>query len=1025
MSIDKFRPLFASIILLGLVLGVPAAAAAQQAGTVAGTVTDQNTGQPVAGARVQVRNTNIAAITNAEGRYTLRNVPAGTHGVRVSVIGFASVSQSVTVDAGGIATADFALRQAVVSLDAVVVTATGEERARALGNAVSQIDAASITERAPISNFADLLSGRASNVQVLPSSGTTGTGARIRIRGLSSFSLSNEPVYYVDGVRVESGSNSFSIGTGGMSFSRINDINPEEIESIEIIKGPSAATLYGTQAANGVVRITTKRGVAGRPVWNVYSEAGVLNDNNTYPTNYFSWGRLVSNGNVTQCLLFQSAAGTCAIDSLTSFNVLQDERTSPYGTGWRGQLGAQVSGGSEQVRYFFSAEYEDEIGHLRLPDEEYSRIAQLRVVDELPYEHYRPNEVKKVSVRSNVNANVSSRADVGVSIGVVTSAGRLPQNDNNVTGMLGSGLFGRGYEGTRAFGREWGFFRPGEVFSVVADQDITRLTGSSSANWRPTEYLTARATVGLDYTHRIDGVFQALNEGPAFLTFARGRRSDNRFELAQTTVDLGATASFPLNPDLTSKTSGGVQYLRDWSYAVFATGNEFPPGGKTVSFGAIKTAGEATAEAVTLGFYVDQVFGWRDRLFLTTGLRHDFNSAFGADARSATYPKVQASWVISDEDFFPVSLPLSNVRLRTAWGASGVQPGTTDALRTLFGVTATLAGSDAPGLVPGAPGNSTLKPERSSELEVGMDADFLGGSGHIELTYYAKKTSDALVNRILPPSIGSGSASRVENLGSTRNRGFEGLVTVSTNITPSVGLDVTVSGSRNVGKLLSLGDTTIQSVGAGVQRQVPGYPLFGYWDRPIRSFNDANGDGIIVLSEIVVGDTAEFLGPSLPQTEIAVNAGLSLFSNRLRLSGQLDYRGDFLQNNFTDYFRCTSSAANNCHAINVPGAPLADQAAAVAGRNGATGFTAAGYLVDGSFLALRELSLTFNAPETWAQTIRGQRLSMTLTGRNLAKWTSYPGIDPEVNGVGQSDFQRDFLTQPPITHWTFRVNVGF
>ena len=206
--------------------------------------------------------------------------------------------------------------------------------------------------------------------------------------------------------------------------------------------------------------------------------------------------------------------------SLTSFNVLHDERTTPYGTGWRGQLGAQVSGGSEQVRYFFSAEYEDEIGHMRLPDEEYTRIAQIRVVNELPYAHYRPNEVKKVSVRTNVNANLSHHADVGATIGLVKSDGRLPQNDNNVTGMLGSGLFGRGYEGTRAFGSEWGVFRPGEVFAVVADQDITRLTTSATANWRPTDFLTGRATVGLDYTNRIDGLFQALNEGPAFLTFA-------------------------------------------------------------------------------------------------------------------------------------------------------------------------------------------------------------------------------------------------------------------------------------------------------------------------------------------------------------------------------------------------------------------------------------------------------------------------------------------------------------------------
>jgi TonB-linked SusC/RagA family outer membrane protein len=1035
MTIDRFRPLLALVGLAGFVLAPPLVAA--QTGTVAGTVTDQASGQPVPAARVQAGRTNVVALTNSEGRYTLRAVPVGRHDIRVSVIGYASGVQAVTVEAGAIATADFQIRPAAVSLDAVTVTGSGaEQRQREQGNAPSTIHAPKILEAAPISDIGDLLSGRASNVQVLSSSGTTGSGTKIRVRGLSSFSLSNEPVYYIDGVRVESGSNSFSIGTGGQAFSRINDLNPEEIESIEIIKGPSASTLYGTQAANGVVRITTKRGVAGRPVWTVYSEVGVLRDNNSYPTNYFSYGRLQPSDSVRQCLLFQAAAGSCTIDSLTSFNVLEDARTTPNGTGWRGQTGVQVSGGSEQVRYFFSAEYDDEIGHLRMPGEEYARIATERVTTELPYEQFRPNEVKKVSLRSTVQANLSNRADVAVSLGIVQSEGRLPQNDNNVTGILGSGYFGRGFQGTRracggatcapgqdttALGSEWGFFRPGEAFATLAAQEAARYTASGTANWRPTDFLNARATVGLDYTNLIDTRFQALNEGPAFSTNRLGGRTDNRFEIAQTTVDAGATASFSLGPTVTSKTSAGAQYLRDWTYGVTATGSEFAPGGKTVGSGSIRTAGETTTEIITLGFFLEHVLGWRDRVFLTTALRQDYNSAFGAEARAATYPKMSASWVISEEDFFPTSLPLSNVRLRAAYGASGNQPGSTAALRFFQSVTATVAGVNAPGLVIAAIGNDSLKPERSSELEMGVDADLLEGRAHVELTYYSKRTKDALVNRVQPPSIG-GPATRLENLGSTRNRGIEGLVTVNADIIPSVGVELTLSGSRNVGKLLSLAPG-ITVIGTGTQRQVPGYPLFGWWAQPILGFHDLNGDGILAASEVVVADSAVFLGSSLPQTELALNGGLSLFNNRLRISGQLDYRGDFKQRNFTEYFRCTSSAANNCFAVNVPGAPLSEQAAAMAGRTG-PGFTSWGYITDGHFLAFRELAVTYNAPDAWARMLRAQRMSVTVTGRNLAKWTSYPGIDPEINGNGQSDFLIDFLTQPQVTYWTFRVNLG-
>ena len=1028
------------VVGLALVLAAPRSSSAQQqqVGTVSGTVTDQQTGQPLPGARLQVGTTNLVALTNSEGRYALRAVPAGRQDVRVSLIGYAGGLQSVAVEAGASVSADFQLRAAVVSLDAVTVTASGaEQRSREMGNAASVLSASKILENAPVADFADLLSGRGANVQILNSAGTTGAGAKLRVRGLSSFSLSNEPVYYIDGVRVESGSNSFTIGTGGQAFSRINDINPEEIESIEIIKGPSASTLYGTQAANGVVRITTKRGVAGRAVWSVWSEIGGLKDYNNYPINYFSYGRLQPSDSVRLCLLFQSAAGLCAIDSLSTFNVLEHPTTSPNGTGWRGQAGAQVSGGSDDIRYFFSAEYEDELGHLRMPEAEYGRVAQERLVNELPYTQYRPNEVKKVSLRTNVQANLSRKADVSASLGLVRSDGRLPQNDNNVTGLLGSGYFGRGFPGTRRacgsatcavgqdttpLGSEWGFSRPGEVFAVLAGQDVSRLTGSGTANWRPTEFLTTRLTVGLDQTNLIDERYQALNEGPNFATNRRGGRTDNRFEITQTTVDAGATASFPLRADMTSKTSAGLQYLRDRTFGVRATGSEFAPGGKTVGSGSIRTASEETTETITLGFYLEHILGWRDRLFLTTALRQDYNSAFGAEARGATYPKASLSWVISEENFFPKSAPLSSLRLRAAYGASGNQPGSTAALRFYQSVTASIAGVDAPGLNISAIGNDSLKPERSSELELGFDADLFDNRAHLEFTYYAKKTRDALVNRVQPPSIG-GPTQRLENLGSTQNRGIEGVLSVNTSLTSNVELDLTLSGSRNVGKLLALAPG-IPSVGTGTQRQVPGYPLFGWWERPILGYHDLNGDGILSSGEVLVGDTAVYLGPSLPQTELALNGGLSLFNSRVRISGQLDYRGDFKQRNFTEYFRCTSSAANNCAPINVPGSPLSDQAAAIAGRTG-PGFTSFGFITDGHFLALRELAVTFNAPTSWARFLRAERASLTLTGRNLGKWTSYPGIDPELNGNGQSDFVIDFLTQPQLTYYTFRVNLGF
>ena len=1003
---------------------------AAQQGTITGLVSDRLNNSPVTGARVILGNTNRTALTNASGRYTLGAVPTGTYELRVVAVGFAAVTRAVQLEAGGSASADFTLPRAVISLDEVVITATGEQRARESGNSTTNIDLSRIQQTQTTSNIADALSGRAAGVQVLQSGGTVGTGTRIRIRGQTSLSLSNEPIYYVDGIRVDNNSQSLSVGTGGQTPSRINDLNPEEIATIEIVKGPSASTLYGTQAANGVVRITTKRGLAGRARWRVYTEGGVLNDMNQYPTNYRSWGHLLpdtfpANKRIVQCTLLNSlrasgSPGSCGIDSLTSYNILMDPNQTPIGTGYRGETGVQVSGGSEQVQYFVSGAYQDELGVYRLPAVEYQRLTTALAGTPPAYQVYRPNELRQVSIRSNVHAAPSATLDFQGNIGVVQSRGRLPQNDNNVTGFLPSGLFGLGRANTPGM---WGFFLPGDVFQILVQQDISRVTPSLSATWRPTTYLTGRATMGLDYTALTDVQFQQRGQGTNFSNFRQGRRNDNRFTLAHYTADASGTASFTLAPTITSKTAVGFQFLKDKSFAVVANGQNLPACGQTISGAALRTALESTTVAVTLGSYIEQTFGWRDRVFVTGGVRNDRNNAFGSQVRSVWYPKVQGSWVMSDEAFYPSGFPVSNLKLRFAYGASGQQPSTIAALLFYTGQTATVGAlGDQPGIDLASFGNEALKPERSAEFEGGFDAGLFHDVARLELTYYDKKTHDALVNRRLPPSNGI-SQTRFENIGSVQNRGIEALLSVTKDVTPGVSVDAAFSVARNVNKLLSL-RSDIPPIVQGEIRQVPGYPLFGFWDRPILGFKDANNNGIIEVSEVTVGPTAVFLGSSIPKTTLTLNAGVMMLQKRVRLGGQLDYRGAWKAYNLTERFRCVG-VGFNCSAVNNPKAPLAEQARAVAAGSSADGFTQAGYIVDGTFLKLREASLTYYAPEAWARALRATGMQISLTGRNLLKWTNYDGIDPELNGNGQSDLADDFLTAPPIRTLAVRVSLDF
>jgi hypothetical protein len=427
---------------------------------------------------------------------------------------------------------------------------------------------------------------------------------------------------------------------------------------------------------------------------------------------------------------------------------------------------------------------------------------------------------------------------------------------------------------------------------------------------------------------------------------------------------------------------------------------------------------------VTLGAYIQQELGINERVFVTAGVRSDNNSAFGRDLEAVYYPQVGVSWLISEEPFLPRSALLSSLRLRAAYGASGVSPGALDALLRYSAFPAVESGREVPGLQFQALGNPALRPERTTEFETGFDAGFLGGRIGLEFTYYNKHSRDALVARPLPLSLGVVSASRFENLGSVRNRGFEALLSAQILAEADFGWDVQVSGSRNSNRLVELGEGITPITASFRIRTVPGFPLFGFWDRPILSFEDANDDGMIEASELVMGDTAVFIGSSIPTREASLNSTLRLLRDRVRIGTQLDYRGGFVQLNVTEWFRCTST--NNCRAANDPSAPLDRQAAAVAARTPALGSSMEGYMEDGSFLRFREASLTVVLPGGLSRTLRASNASVTVSGRNLGIITGYSGPDPEVTHAQAFESQPfDMFMVPQNRYWLIRMNLGF
>jgi len=779
------QTLRASLALGVLLLGVVRFGAAQN-GTIAGTVVDQ-AGVPVTPARVLLGATNRGAVTNQQGKYVITGVAPGTYELRVAIIGYAGETRKVTVGADESVTADFTMKRVALSLDAVIVTTSGEQRARENGNAITTIRASDIVETQPITSMTDLLSGRAAGVNILPSTGTVGGGARIRIRGANSVSLPNDPLFVLDGIRVESKAGN-SIGVGGQEPGRLNDLNPDEIASIEIVKGPSAAALYGTQAANGVVLITTKRGTPGRTTWNFHTEQGVQTDVANYPANYDA---VTSAG--ARCQLIQVAHSVCTQDHLASFNPLLNPNTSPFKAGYQSQYGAQVFGGNEQTTYFVSGQLDGQTGVYSMPDKQQQLLLKETSRAELRPEEIHPNYLKKVSLRANLTSKLSDKATVSISTGYVSSRLRLPQNDNDVLGIITNGYTGGGLGTDSTDIPTYGFnSAPRQTFQVLATQDVERFTGSITADWRPLPWLSGRATAGTDVTQRVEGDIQRFGEGPDFANLREGFADDNRFRIFSWTANATTTASFQLTPRVSSKTSVGVQYFHDLLNGNETFGQFLPPGGLTVGGASLRDAFDTTSETVTLGSYVEEVVGLNDRLFFTGAVRVDKNSALGKNLGSVVYPKGALSWLISDEPFFPQANTLNRLRLRVAYGASGLQPGVTDALRYFSGVAVAADGAEQAGVTLAGLGNADLKPERSTEVEAGFDVGLLNDRVGLELTYYHKKTKDAIISLTTPTTTGFPTGV-FRNVGSVRNQGFEAVLNIRPVQTPAVSWDITLS----------------------------------------------------------------------------------------------------------------------------------------------------------------------------------------------------------------------------------------
>ncbi len=652
---------------------------------------------------------------------------------------------------------------------------------------------------------------------------------------------------------------------------------------------------------------------------------------------------------------------------------------------------------------------------------------------------YAINTVRRVNGRANLHAQLRDNLDVTVNTGYYSGRTRLPQNDNNVKGIIPSGTLGYAFPDGGAGQDGYGFFSPADIFGINTRQNVERFTGSVSSNWQPIHWLTSTSTFGLDFTNRHDNeLIPPATSGVPTSPFAddpEGKRISDPFQTFLYTLNTGLTANYGLTESIRGSSSAGVQYNSEIVRGTQAFGQRLLAGtGSLHGAATFFAVDETNEENVTLGGYLSQQIAWRDRLFLTAALRGDKNSAFGQDFKAIYYPAFSLSYVVGDEPWFPTSSVLSSVRLRSAYGESGQRPEFRDAIRFLTPVAVTAPSADTPGgvdepaFITGGVGLPDLKPERSREIEGGVDLGFWNDRIALELTYFRKSTEDALIARRLPPSNGI-FQTQFQNLGEVRNTGVEFLLNGRLIESGPVRFEVTVNGATLENKVINLGEGISAIAVTNEQDHRNGFPLGGYFQRKIIGWEDKNGDGLISrvgcarlmqnnqpTCEVFIEDEESFIGTPFPRREVAVTPALTLF-NYVRLQAMFDHKGGHKLLNNSAVFRCASGV---CRASEDPSAPQADQATYVAGLLG----TNAGYIEDATFTKLRELALTLNAPQAWSQRVGVTGLSLTLAGRNLKTWTDYTGLDPEANNYGAHQFATDeFLTQPQTRYWTARLDV--
>ncbi len=1032
-SIVRISRLLARAIAVMAIMAVPlGTASAQSNGTIRGRVMDASSQRPIPEAQVNITGTTVGAVTNANGDYVITNAPSGQREVVARRLGYTRQTRTVTIGAGAETRVDFALSVSATQLEQMVVTGTGgSAEKKTLGNSITTIDVAELTSKASILNVTEVLQSKTPGVSILPGSGAPGTAGEIRIRGASSLS-GYKPVVFIDGIRFNiddfgqfpaTGGGTAGLAQSSQVTSALNSLNPNDIESIEVIKGPAAATLYGAEAANGVIQIITKKGARGQQSiqWNIKAERG-SNEYYYMPEQNYTFCDAAKQAATTTVSgqvvpLWPGCQGVAAGTVLTDNPLERDSRATRKGDLSRLSLSAR--GGGNNYQFYVAGDRDTEQGF------------------------YYTSDNNRTSIRSNFGFSPSDKLNVALNLNWQEGRIRLPIQDESANSILLSAR--RGLPGRvppRGEGNEgWSTVSPDGSNRYQNYTDTERYTFGGTFTYSPWTFFQNRLTMGIDNTLAqaqllfLPGVVD-INQDADAASGANLRRVPTRRVV---TVDYAGTLNFDPSATIKSTTTFGSQVIADQSNTLGATGIGIgAPDVTLVNLLQRSSGSESFSENNSVGYYIQEQLGFSDRLFLTAAVRADDHSSFGTDFDLIVYPKLSVSYVMSDEPAaksFLNSARITSLKLRSAWGRAGRAPSAYSAPQTYtidrVMLNPTTVGS---ALRTSAFGNPDLKPETGSEIELGFDAGLFSERVGVDFTYYNKVTTDMLQSIGVAPSLGF-IGSRLTNLGKVSNKGIEVALFGRPIQTRNFDWDSRITYATNENKLEAFGieglvsqNPTGQAYGT-VQQHREGYPLGSYFILPAR--RDENGKPILTAAgaaTFAVGDTARrYAGTPAPKREVGFSNTLTVFKS-FRIYALLDYKGGHHLYNFQEKNRCQSN--DNCAANMDPRARAPQNASdsvlaaeLAVRRNAGIDYI---WIQKADFTKLREVSLTYDAPASLTRYIGGRGASLTFSGRNLAIWSDYPGADPEVSSYGGRNFVRvDSYAAPAARRFSASINLQY